>query len=791
MRRFLLPSLFVAAVTFFTAVSPANAQLIHTLAGNGPNNVAARSANIVQPTGVAVDALGNIYIVSSDQNKVFKVDASGILTVVAGNGTHAYSGDNGSATEAALYTPQAIAVDFAGNLYIADTVNERIRVVNTQSTPIKVAGVTIEPQNIATVAGTGAYEYSGDGIAAVNAELEYPNGVAVDRSGRIYIADTYNQRVRVVDTNGIINTVAGNGTQGYSGDGGPATNAELNFPNGVAVDNSERIYITDTYNQRVRVIDANGIISTAAGTGTQAYTGDGGPASQAALDNPVALSVDASGNVYIADLGNQRIRVVNTGAKAITVANVTIESANIATVAGTGAQGFGGDGGPAIKAELNNPNGLTVDASGNLYIADTDNLRIRLANMAKGVVAVANLTIQPGDMATVAGNGSMSYGGDGGAAVGASLYDPEDVAIDSAGNLYIDDLDNQRIRTVNMGSRPITVANVTIQPGDIATVAGTGTQGYDGNGGPATKAELYNPVAVALDRSGNLYVADLDNQRIRVVNTGSNPITVANVTIQPGAIATVAGAGTQGFGGDGGPAIQAELNNPNGLTVDAAGNLYIADTDNQRIRVVNTGSTAITLANVTILPGNIATLVGTGDKGLDGDGGPSTGAKLHFPIGLTTDISGNLYLADTNNDIIRAVNTGTKTITVANVTIQPGNIATVAGTGSYEYSGEGLSVANDGIPATSAPIYDPTGVAVDSSGKIYISDTYNQRIRTVDAGGVINTIAGTGIYGNTGVDIPAKSAMLAYPYGIRVDKAGNIFFADSGNQRICKIDAPK
>ena len=209
--------------------------------------------------------------------------------------------------------PQGVAVDGSGNVYIADTVNERIRVVNTQTAPIRVANVTIRPGDIATVAGTGAYEYNGDGILATNAELEYPNGVAVDRSGQIYIADTYNQRIRLVDSSGMISTVAGMGTQGYSVDGGSAAEAELNYPNGVAVGSSGRIFIADTYNQRIRVLDSDGIIRTAAGTGTQGYGGEGGPATKAELYNPVAIAVDASGNLLcIADLDNQRIRIVNT-----------------------------------------------------------------------------------------------------------------------------------------------------------------------------------------------------------------------------------------------------------------------------------------------------------------------------------------------------------------------------------------------------------------------------------------------------------------------------------------------
>jgi len=791
MRRLSLIFLFAASLALVPFVQEASAQRIHTVAGNGPNNIAATSANLVQPNGVAVDSANNVYAVSSNQNRVFKVSPSGVMTVVAGHGTYGYSGDGGPALKAELNNPNSMAVDASGNLYIADTVNERIRVVNTQTKPIKVANVDIQPGDIATIAGTGAYEYSGDGIAATSAELEYPNGVAVDGAGKIYIADTYNQRIRAVDNGGVITTLVGTGTPGYSGDGGPAAQADLQFPNGVAVDGAGKIYIADTYNQRIRVVDTSGTIGTAVGTGRQGYSGDGGPAAKAELDNPVAVAVDSSGNLYIADMDNQRIRFVNTGTKPVTVANVAVQPGDIATVAGAGTQGYSGDGGPTIHAELNNPNGVAVDGSGNLYIADTDNQRIRLANTATHAATVASVTIQPGNVATVAGNGTLSYGGDGEQAVGASLYDPEDVAFGPGGSLYVADLDNQRIRVVNTGNELVTVANVAVRPGTIATIAGVGTQGYSGDGGPAAKAELYNPVSVAADGSGNFYIADLDNQRIRFVNAGTKPVTVANVTVQPGNIATVAGAGSQGYSGDGGPALKAELNNPNGVAVDASGNLYIADTDNQRIRFVNIGSKPITVANLTVQPGEIATVAGTGRKGYSGDGGSPAGAEFHFPIGLAVDHSGNLYIADTNNDVIRVVNTGTTPITVANKAIQPATIATVAGTGSYDYEGNGLAATNDGVAATAAPIYDPVGVAVDASGNIYITDTYNQRIRMVSPDGIINTIAGTGIYGDTADDMPAKSAFLAYPYGIKVDGADNVYFADSGNQRICKIDPVK
>ncbi len=274
-----------------------------------------------------------------------------IISTIAGNGTAGYSGDGGPAASAELNSPSGVAVDFSGNIYIADYKNNRIRRVDA-------SGV------ISTVAGKGTAGYSGDGGPASSAELSTPSGVAVDTSGNIYIADSSNNCVRKVDASGVISTVAGNGTAGYSGDGGPAVSAELSSPSGVAVDTSGNIYIADDKNNCIRKVDASGVISTVAGNGTGGYSGDGGPASSAELSSPFGVAVDASGNIYIADDKNNRIRKVDA-------------SGVISTVAGNGTGGYSGDGGPATSAQLNSPSGLAVDSSGNIYIADTTNYRVR------------------------------------------------------------------------------------------------------------------------------------------------------------------------------------------------------------------------------------------------------------------------------------------------------------------------------------------------------------------------------------------------------------------------------
>jgi trimeric autotransporter adhesin len=639
------------------------------------------------PPAVAVDGAGGFYVSSQTQHRIYRVAADGSINLTAGVGSSGYSGDGGPATAAQLDSPWGVAVDSAGNLYIADQDNNRIRKVTT-------VGI------ISTVAGNGTSGYSGDRGPATAAKLSGPTGVAVDSAGNLYIADINNNRIRKVTTAGIISTVAGNGTRGYSGDGGPATAAKINNPTGVAVDSAGNLYIVDSQNDRIRKVTTSGIISTAAGNGIRGYSGDGGQATAAQLSNPQGVAVDSGGNLYIAFLGNSRIRKV-------TAAGI------ISAVAGNGTGGYGGDGGVATAAQLRGPTGVAVDSAGNLYIADYGNKRIRKVTTA-------------GIIRTVAGNGYWGRDGDTGPATAMQLYNPTGVAVDSAGNLYIAELNGQRIRKVTTA-------------GIISTAAGNGTGGYSGDGGPATAAKLNNPTGVAVDFAGNLYIAEYENNRIRKVTTA-------------GRISTVAGNGTSGYSGDGGAAPAAQLHNPYSVAVDSAGNLYIADTTNNRIRKVTTA-------------GIISTLAGGGTGGL-GDGGPATEAKLVGTYGVAIDSAGNLYISDLGNNRIRKVTTA-------------GIISTVAGGGTG-----GLG---DGAPATAAKLNYPIGVAVDSAGNLYIADSQNKRVRRITTAGMISTVAGNGTQGYSGDGGPAPAAQLHNPWGVAVDSAGNLYIADLNGNRIRKV----
>jgi len=331
---------------------------------------------------------------------------------------------------------------------------------------------------ITTVAGNGKDGFSGDGGPATSAQLFNPHGIAADASGNLYIADTDNRRIRKVSATGIMSTAAGNGAEGFSGDGGPATAARLSYPFWIAVDSFGDLYIADSLNFRIRKVSASGIITTVAGKGTRGFSGDGGPATSAEIGAPRGLAVDASGNLYFADADNSRIRKVSA-------------TGNIVTVAGNGIKGFSGDGGPATSAEIADPNGVAVDSSGNLYIDDEDNVRIRKVDAA-------------GIITTVAGGGSNGLG-EGGPAVAAEISDPVSVAVDSAGNVYFADANNGIIRKVSA-------------EGIIATIAGSGDYGYNGDDRPALSARLSTLGGVAVDSEGDVYLVDEQNQRIRKVH---------------------------------------------------------------------------------------------------------------------------------------------------------------------------------------------------------------------------------------------------------------------------------
>ncbi len=337
-----------------------------------------------------------------------------IITTVAGDGYGAgtgrggFSGDGGAATNAKLAQPRGVAVDLAGNIYIGDAENYVIRKVSPSGIISTIAGIP------------GSSGYSGDGGPALSAKLSGLFGICIDNSGNLFFADL--QRIRKISTSGTITTVAGNGTAGYSGDGGNATAATIYNPYGLAVDAVGNLYIAEQLNNLVRKVSPSGIISTFAGMGTPSYSGDGGNATAAMLRQPESVAVDNSGNVFIADAGNNVIRKVST-------------SGIISTVAGTGLLSDGGDGGPATAANIQSPVGVAVDATGNIYIAEYLS-SVRMVNTS-------------GIISTIAGNGTAGYSGDGGPAVEAEFYYTWSLCLDGGGNIFVGDADNNVIRKIS------------------------------------------------------------------------------------------------------------------------------------------------------------------------------------------------------------------------------------------------------------------------------------------------------------------------------------------------------
>jgi hypothetical protein len=731
---------------------------INTIAGGGPNHIAALSASAGYPESIAFDSAGNAYIAESYASQILEVSVAGTVTVVAGNGTEGYSGDGGLATSAALNQPEGVFVDSSGNIFIADTENSVIREVLASTGNIQtVVGVSYDASN------GSACQSGGDGGPALSANLCLPYSVFVDGSANIFIADFGNSTIReVVASTGNIQTVAGTpGTPGYI-DGVLATSAELDLPASVVLDAAGNIIIADTFNSVIRVVNPGAQPVTIAGTSIPAgfittvagsqydpessvcqLTGDGGPALTAFLCLPFGVFVDSSENIFVADYANFAIREVASAGTISTVAGTL--GADCQTYATTKC----GDGAAATSAQLNYPSGVALN-SGNLFIADTQDFEVR--------------EVTGGNIQAFAGNATEAYSGDGGTPTNAELNDPGAVFVDASGNVFIADTSNSVIR------------EIVASTGDIATVAGNGVAGYSGDTGLATSAELNAPQGVFVDSAGDIFIADSANNVIREVVASS------------GKIQTVVGNGTAGFVDNVAP-LSAELDNPFAVAVDISGNIFIADNANDVIRVVNTGTTALTFGPISVPANTILTVAGTPqlDCGEDttstlcGDGNVANTANtvyLSSPAGVVVDATDNIFIADTFDNAVREVSVST------------GIIQTVAGT-----IGATGGFSGDGGAATSALLDSPSGVFLDASNDIFIADSENAAIREVVAAtNVIQTIAGIpatqggfatpGFSGDGG---PATSAELNFPSGVFVTSAGKVFIADTDNSRIREL----
>jgi hypothetical protein len=719
--------------------------------GSSPDGSVAAGSALNEPTSVAVDEAGDVFIeeaparvrmVPAASGTFFGREmAAGRLYTVAGTGIPGFGGDGGPATSAQLNTravmlpPGQIAVDAGGDLAIADAGNERLRFVPAKSA--SYYGRAMTAGSIYTLAGNGEEGYGGDGGVASSAKLNSPLDAAFDGLGNLFVADTENQRVRLISarnepqfgqatTIGDIYTIAGNGKFEYSGEGVPATSGGIQLPAAVAPDGIGDILIAETNGYRVRAVPriSGGLfgklvtafdIYTVAGDGTAGFSGDGGLADGAQLSGGVfGLALDANGNLLVADSSNLRVRLEPENTEGLF--GGLREADKIYTVAGNGTAGFSGDGLPATATELAIPTGVAVDPQGGFAISDFENNRIRF--VAAGTAAFGQ-AMTPGYMYTVAGDGTGGFGGDGASAILAELSEPEEVAFDAAGDLVIADRFNHRVRFVPASSG--TFYGQAMAAGSIYTIAGDGKGGFSGDGGPATAAELDEPADVSVDAAGNILIADAQNHRVRLLAAVSGSL--YGQSVKAGDIYTIAGDGKEGFSGDGGPATAAELSTDWAVGLDPAGDVVIADSGNNRVRFVPASSG--TFYGQPMVANSIYTIAGDGKGAFAGDGGPGTAAELGFPEGVSVDAAGDIAIADASNRRVRLL--PARDGGMFGMPVTGGDIYTIAGVGTQGFSG-------DGGPATAAQLSEPDGVAFDAAGNVLVADAGNDRVRIVYGG---------------------------------------------------------
>lgn len=627
---------------------PPPAYRIQSIAGsaNAGDNLPALQALLTQAEGLAFDTDGNLYIADAAEHRVRRLSPAGILTTVAGNGTLGYSGDNGPAADAQLASPYGLALDRANNLYIADLGNRVIRRVTPQG-------------RITTYAGGGANPATApsEGSPATTIRFTTPRNVAVDPDGTLYISDFDAHRIYSVSTDGTFRLHAGTGAPGYGANDIAAIRSSLRNPAGLWIDPQGGLLVAEAGAQRIRRI-ARGLIGAYAPAA----------AIREPLFSPTGVAVDALGNLFIAD-ARKDAALKRTGQGEVILLPA---------------------GGPAV----------TVDNRGNAFYANR---------------AVVHRISSNNQATIVAGASGNTLTGDNGPADAARFNNPAAVAYDPSGNLFIADERNHRIRRISLD-------------GSITTIAGTGVPGFSGDGGPAHLAKLNGPRGLSFDRFGNLLIADTANHAIRRIAVN-------------GVITTVAGNNFNGFRGDGSPAPTAMLDSPSAVLADPNSNeFFIADSKNHRVRRVS-------------MAGIITTYAGTvNGAGFSGDGNVAIFAQLNLPTALAFDRTGQLYIADSGNNRIRRIDlTGTIT-----------------------------SLADDSLAS-------PSGLAVAADGAVFVADTANHRIRRILPQGNATTIAGTGLPGFSGDGGPAADGRLNFPSGLTFDSAGNLLIADAANHRIRRL----
>jgi sugar lactone lactonase YvrE len=670
----------VAPAGTVTSSTPGIALLAGALGGPGNLDSTGTAARFSGPLGVAIDSSGNIYVADTSNDVIRKITPSGVVSTLAGTPGKAGATD-GTGSAARFNGPSGIAVDTAGIVYVTDMQNGTVRKI----TP---AG------DVSTLAGlAGSYGSTDDNGS--NARFIAPFGIAVDMAGNVFVTDSAANTVREITPAGDVTTLAGNAT--VSGDylDGTGSAARFSAPAGIAVDSSGNLYVADAGNQVIRMVTIAGVVSTVAGVPTKSGSDDGDTA-HAHFNTPIGMAVDSGGALYVTELANETVRKIASGM--------------VSTVAGLAGTTGTADGNGST-ARFNAPAGIAVDATGQLFVADRNNNSIRAISTTADVTTFTGL---PAQQAGTDGNGGA-----------ARFSTPDGIAVFPDGRLAVADTGNDTIRTVTMA-------------GDVTTLAGTaGAVGTtDGSG---SLARFQNPVGLAADAAGNLYVADTLNHTIR--------------TVAPdGTVATLAGSpGTSG-NADGAGLTTARFSLPGGVTVGPQGNLYVADTGNSLIRQITPGGIVSTLA------GNTA-----GSGFADGTG---SAAYFSVPVGLVVDLAGNIYVADTGNNAIRR--------------ITPGGVVTTL-------AGNSLAGAADGN-GRSATFNKPQGIAIDGDGNLYVADTGNSLLRKVTPAGDVTTLAGTA--GVEGVAPGGLPGTLNHPLGIAVGADGKLYVSSENSLLAVALAAP-
>lgn len=664
--------------------------------GDGGPAVAAQFRSI---GGVAVGSNGVIYVADPSASRIRRIRVDGIIEALAGTGTRGYGGDGGHALAADFTDPTRLLVDQAGTLFVAEL--DRVR--------------RIDPGGlVSTVLGDGQAGLEGDGGPSAFARTAGNEGMAIDGDGNLFVAERAANRVRRIDTSGIVTTVAGTGAPGSDGDGGPALVATLNQPVDVDVDGGGNLLIAELAGNRVRRVTASGVIDTLAGIGFPGGSGDGGPAVAAELHGPQSVVVDASGAVFIADWNNRRIRRIHPDGTIQTVAGLVggrVES-----------------GGPALESRLTLPLDITPTFDGRLLIVEQSVRRVRAlvpaAPPAGDSQPAAAADAQPADAQPApaayvppagglpsgappagdlvaeifAGTGQSGISADGEFRLNAAFAAPRGIAVDGLGRLLVADTGNHQIRRIEAD-------------GTVRVVAGTGAPGNAGDGLAATAAQLNRPSALVVDAQGSIYVADSGNFRIRKIDSD-------------GVITTFAGGPQPGFGGDDGPARDAQFTEPIGLALGTDGSLFVVDGPVHRVRVIRPD-------------GMIRAFAGRGVDGVGGDGGPAVEATLGFPQRVAVNADGSVLISQLQAGVVRRIGTD-------------GLIDTLAGSGGADGPAEG--------PSREVSLDAPVGVAVDAVGAAYVVTSGNGRIVRVDPSGHAQVIAGnplgSGQSGDPARDIP-------------------------------------